>query len=127
MLSERWRFPYKGRNKENWEEGEMIKLPVPKTIPLASRRYRIILKSLRDENWLGTISHNQNLVIEIDPVQGPTGRATSLWHEIFHGIDKIWQLKLSEDNIGSLAEGLNQVLQDGFRIELDWAGIPKVK
>ena len=105
----------------------MIKLLVPRVIPLASRRYKVIQKSLRDENWLGTISHNQNLVIEIDPVQGLTGRATSLWHEIIHGIDKVWQLKLSEDNIGSLAEGLNQVLQDGFRIELDWAGIPKVK
>ena len=105
----------------------MMKLLVPRVIPLASRRYKVVQKSLRDENWLGTISHNQNLVIEIDPVQGPTGRATSLWHEIIHGIDKVWQLKLSEDNIGNLAEGLNQVMQDGFRIELDWSDIPKVK
>ena len=118
-----------GSNREacSQKEEEMMKLLVPRVIPLASRRYKVVQKSLRDEQAIGSTSHEEKQLIEIDPIQNPTGRAEILWHEIFHGIDKIWQLKLSEDNIGSLAEGLNQVLQDGFRIELDWAGIPKVK
>ena len=105
----------------------MIKLLVPRVIPLASRRYKVVQKSLHDEQALGSTSHEEKQLIEIDPIQNPTGRAEILWHEIFHSIARVWQLKLDESVVGSLAEGLNQVMQDGFRIELDWSDIPKVK
>ena len=105
----------------------MIKLLVPKVIPLASRRYKVVQKSLRDEQALGSASHEEKQLIEIDPIQNPTGRAEILWHEIFHSIARVWQLKLDEATFGSLSEGLNQVMQDGFKIELDWSDIPNVK
>jgi len=47
--------------------------------------------------------------------------------KLFCGYNYVWKMDISEADIGRLAEGLNQVMQDGFRIELDWSDIPKVK
>ena len=105
----------------------MIRLLVPRILPLGSRRYKVVLKNLRDEGFLGTISHDIEPVVEIDPGPCLTRRAITFWHENIHGIKETWHLDMSEADIDRLSEGLNQVLQDGFGIELDWSDIEVVK
>ena len=105
----------------------MINLKVPRQIPLGSRKFKIGRADLRDDGLNGSISYHQRMMIKIDKSVNQTQRQISLWHEILHGINYVWKMDISEADIGRLAEGLNQVMQDGFRIELDWSDIPKVK
>jgi hypothetical protein len=61
------------------------------------------------------IIHYNDLKIEIKSDMPKQKKVQSLWHEIFHGITKDWDVNLNgdeEDAVDRLATGVIQVLKD---------------
>ena len=90
-------------------------MKIPESIKVGGHTYRVLF---RDDLWLeegnvGQARHNTRQIIEIDPKLDPEQIGCTLWHEIIHTINRIYNNnQLGERDIDAVAEGLFQVLSD---------------
>ncbi len=102
-----------------------MKVKVPKTIKILSHTYKIRfgVKDLIAAGAMGLTRHlHQEIILDGTNIP-PSELNQTLLHELMHIVERHFCLKMGDDDIDRISEGMAVVLFDAFGIELDWSGI----
>ncbi len=102
-----------------------MKVKVPKTIKVLSHTYKVRFdtKDLVANGAMGLTRHLHQEVI-LDGVNIPPSELNQTFlHELLHIVERHFCLKLGDDDIDRISEGMAVILFDNFGIELDWSAI----
>ena len=104
-----------------------MKVKLPKILKLGIYPFqlRLVHNLVFNENDKGIVRFN-DLLIELDEAMNQYERAESLHHEILHQVNRQYSLKLSEEDIDRIAEGLTTFIS-ALGIEYNWDDIPSHK
>jgi len=99
-------------------------IKVPRKVKMASHTYGIKCDS-RQSLSAGTCGLTRHIYQEIimDPSWPLSQKNQTLLHEVMHLIERFWVVKLDDNDIDRIAEGLAVFLFDNLGIELDWSDV----
>ena len=100
-----------------------MKIKVPSKIKILSHTYKVRfgMKDLVAAGAMGLTRHLHQEII-LDGVNIPPSELNQTFlHELMHVVERHFCLKLGDDDIDRISEGLATVLFDNFGIELDWS------
>jgi len=98
-----------------------MKVKIPKEIKIGAWKYGVDLVrglKIKDGYW-GDTRHTRH-TLAIDKDLPNLERDSTLIHEVLHIIDQQFVLKLSEEDITRLENGLAEFLFNNLRIEFVW-------
>lgn len=124
-------FPLSARIAENVtaygvkkKDYNMLSIKVPKELEFGVHKYKVIYQpNLGLDSAVYGMVYHRKLLVEIDPALSKPDKDITLFHEIFHIIDKKYNCELSDENIDRMANGLADFMQRNFGIEFDWVDI----
>lgn len=102
-----------------------MKIKVPKEIKLLSHTYQVRsnTKELISAGAMGLTRHLFQWINVDTRNVPPTERDQTLLHELFHVIERHFNLKIEDEDIDRFSEGFASILFDSFGIKLDWSDI----
>jgi len=102
-----------------------MKIKVPVKLKIASHEYTIRddIKQLMSNTVVGEVRHVYHDII-LDFNRLPSELTQTFLHEYLHCIERFWNVKLDDNDVDRLAEGM-AVLFNNLGIELDWSNIKK--
>jgi len=103
----------------------MVKIKVPQEIKLLTHtiKIRFDVKQVISQGTCGITRHLFQDIM-LDNLTLPTSELNQVFlHEYIHVIERHFALKLDDNDVERLAEGLSVLLFDSLNIELDWVDI----
>lgn len=101
-----------------------MKLRIPSTINIGAYKYSIKYRKGMVKHSASTGQcYTSEAQIWIDPDELPQTRDVTILHEIIHCIGDVERINFEEGDIDRLAHCLTRILNDDFKVELDWSGI----
>ena len=101
-----------------------MRVRVPKFAKLNVHQYEVEYRpNLWIEEALRGCANHITQKIQIEPAIAKSQKDVTFLHEVIHIIDRQYELKLSEDDVSRIAEGVADLLFTNLGIELDWSDI----
>jgi len=99
--------------------GGRVMIPFPDRVIIGHRTYTIERDGLDPENAGELDPAANSLVIRVEIGMKPLEEVDTLIHEIVHGIEVAYRIRIPERTVGLIAHGLTQLFRDNPQL-LDW-------
>jgi len=105
-----------------------MKVVIPRQIKMASHTYGIELNRVKcsGAGTIGLCNHLEQKIY-IDDISAKSQLDQALLHEIMHMIERFFVVRIDDNDIDRIAEGLAILLFDNFGIEFDWGLVKDTK
>ena len=103
----------------------LARLAVPNIIALGSHEYKVFFDEREEDgDFNGSFLHRKAEILLNPNVPHHQLRVTFI-HELVHAICRVYCVKLEEDDVSPLAEGITEILTRNFGIDFVFSTTPK--
>jgi len=102
------------------------KVQIPNQITIGCHKYSLYFSNVIDADGHDGTTQHRLQQIWIAPKLPESRLCVALLHEVLHNICEAYCVRINENEVDALAEGLGQFLLNNLEIKFDWSKIKEI-